>query len=224
MIVENPKRLYTYLLTAVSGGLLYDAVKSSIIATGIGALLPDLAFLVKPIMVVLGLGLGATVLHTFVEDFVNQLNKRKVAKKQEEIQRRLDDKARKASEEQQKAAKVAAERQQEAKRLAQATKSILYRFDWLINEHDISSVHGASGQKRLAKASLFVDSLAQLGLIHPHYVKRAKNIKDYPGEAVKHICVVREQVDQKGFKAAKEAVKEWKVPKRTPSRIDTSND
>ena len=193
------------------------------LTSGIGVLLPDFAFLVKPIMVVLGVGFGAFVIHNFIEDSVNRRNKRKAAKEQEKIQCRLDDKARKASEEQQKAAKVAAERQQEAKRLAQAKKSILYRFDWLINEHDIPSVHGASGQKKLAKASLFVDSLAQLGLIHPHYVKGAKNIKDYRGEAVKHICVVREQVDQKGFKAAKEAVKEWNVPKRTPSRIDTSN-
>ena len=214
-MIENPKRLIRNIIATLAGGLLYDSFKSSIIASGIGVLLPDFAFLVKPIMVVLRVSLGAFVIHNFIEDSVNRRNKRKAAKEQEKIQRHRDNEAR-----------IAAEKKQKAERLARVQKSIVGKFDWLIQTHDQIYFIGAEGQKTIEKASLFVDSLAQLGLIHPSYVKGAKNIKDNPSQsAIKHICAVRECLEQTGYKEAKKLVEEWEVStKRTPSRIDTSND
>lgn len=54
--------VWWWLLSATSAGLLYDALKSSIVASGFERFLPDLVFLVKPIMVVLGLATGGIVL------------------------------------------------------------------------------------------------------------------------------------------------------------------
>ena len=68
-------------MSATSAGLMYDALKSSIVASGFERLLPDLVFLVKPIMVVLGLATGGIVLTFSWRTF--RIRRRAIRSKQE---------------------------------------------------------------------------------------------------------------------------------------------
>lgn len=197
--------LLKWVSGSIAAGLLWDALKVTFVSSGFEKLLPELAFLVKPIMVVVGVALGGTVLTVSIRDFLKRNAERKESKRKErlirerEAQRRRDE-----------------ETKFEAEKEKQLVKSSIPKLDWLIDYHapkfELGKVTDAGTNER---ASLYVDDLLAARLVHPKLSDRIKNRSpqgNYIDTSVlDHLPVVRERLVHRGLDDARRTVKQWPI-------------
>lgn len=220
------KHLYGFsysLSSSIVAGIFYDILKSSVITSGFETLLPALAFLVKPVMTVLGVSLGATVVTFGIRDILTWHKNRKEKRKQEAIAKELEKNKRKTQE------KDRAERKAAEKR-KQIREYILKRFNWLLDWHDSANTNVGTHRKPskvvsdTAQAMVYTEDLQRLGLVRPDLIGVARYRKKGLSDGVRYLSMLKEIFVHRGYEAAKRTAEEWKVPDRTPSRIATSND
>ena len=220
------KHLYGFsywLSSSIVAGIFYDILKSSVITSGFETLLPALAFLVKPVMTVLGFSLGATVVTFGIRDILKWHKNRKEKRKQEAIAKELEKNKRK-TQEKDRAERKTAEKQK------QKREYILKRFNWMLDWHDSANTHVGTHRKPskvvsdTAQAMVYTDDLQRLGLVRSDLIEVATSRKKGLSNGVRYLSTLKEIFVHRGYEAAKQRADEWKVPERTPSRIDTSND
>ena len=208
-----------WLLLTLAGGLLYDGFKSSVVASGFELLLPDLVFLIKPVMVAVGITLGGTFLSISAVDLWRAWRKR-TNEKNEAIC-----KAEALELKHKKESQLAAEQKKKDER-NRRRKYILTRLDFLVNWHELAkhSVTLTSAQKAgdQVTASDYVNDLVGCKLIRPGLYDPVKSWGS--SEAINYLASVRSKFTHRGLEAAQEFVEQWRRYDAQRSKIDTSDD
>ena len=209
--------------SSIVAGIFYDILKSSVVTSGFETLLPALAFLVKPVMIVFGFSLGTTVVTFGIRDILRWHKNRREKGKQEAIAKELEKNKRKTQE------KERAEREAAEKR-KQKRAYILKRFNWLLDWHDSANTHAGTHRKPSkvvsddAQAMVYIEDLQRLGLVRSDLIEVATSRKKGLSDGVHYLSMLKEIFVHRGYESAKRRAEEWKVPQHTHSRIDTSND
>ena len=194
--------LFRWVLSVASAGLLYDAFKLSFVSSGFERLLPDLVFLIKPLMVVVGISLAGTVLSISSVDLWRAWRKRTNEKK-EAIRSQEAERLRRVKEEKQIAdGELAIEMEQQR-------TTALAKLNWLISWHAKPS--DVQHTTELERASIFAEDLGRTKLIHPDLVRPSASHKHLA--ARRHLFVVLEHLDHRGMDDARETAQNYQIPK-----------
>lgn len=205
-----------WLLSAAAAGLLYDAFKSSVIPSGIERLLPDLGFLVKPLMIVVGITLGGTAVTILGTDLWRWYKNRNAVRKAEILkqhQMRL-----KREEQAKLAAKQKVDAEKERKR-----QFILERLDYLVEWHEDHRYASTFSRSRTiddqGKAVEYAYDLARLKLVRPDLFD---TVTTWGSDmAVTYLAIVRRKFKMRGLEAAMELVERWERSDNPKAKMDT---
>ena len=179
-------------------------------------MLPDLGFLVKPIMVVVGITLGGTVLTILGADLWTWWRKRNDEKK-EAIRKQEEERRRRAAE-----AKLLQKENAHAEK-ERKRRHTLMRFDYLVEWHESRKYASAFSRSKIiddqGTAVEYAYDLVRLRLIRPDLYETITSWGS--DKAADYLAAVRSKFKMRGLDAAKELVERWKMPEKPESKLDT---